>query len=641
MTDDNLQIILQNAIRLHKIGELDQAESCYKQILEQEPSAPNTLHYLSLLKGQQKKYAESADYAKRAIKLAPDNPHFYYTLGNALKNQKQLDEAIDQYRKALSLKKEYAEASYELGSALIAKKDYEEAANAFKQSLATNPKLVEAFTGLGIARNHQKEYRKAIYAFREALELNPNDPIAHLELARALIEERYFPAAEKSLKKVLSINENNREALYLLAEVNYETRDFDSAISNITKLINLGENNEGTSSVFNLANAYANLGVYLQIKGDFDGAEKAFLKALSLNDGNITAYLGLEEMGRFPANFNEIEKIQALIEKSDRYTKSQIGFLHVTLSRILEKQKRDDEAFEHLRIGKQLKREETQWSIEPSRRALEELTHFFTPEFIKAHEGVGNPSTAPIFIVSMPRAGSTLTEQILASHSQVFGAGELGALNGTVSNLVGVNNLDFPQVLKSLSADEFNRLGHTYLEYVKGITPANITADYFTDKLPANFRLIGFIHLILPNAKIIHCIRNPIETCLGCYKQIFRDQNLQFADDLTDVGQYYRLYHNLMEHWKTLFPGKILDVHYEKLVADQEAETRRILEFCGLPWEAQCLEYHKTDRPVFTASSVQVRKPIYSSALGRWKRYEKHLDPLLNALGPLATDYPY
>lgn len=639
MTNDNLQLILQNALRLHKTGQLDQAESCYKQILEQEPSAPNTLHYLSLLKGQQKKYSEAADYATRAIGLAPDNPHYYYTLGNSLKQQNKTDEAITAYQQALVLKPEYAEASYELGGALLTQQKYDAAADAFKQALTVNPTFTEAYIALGITRNHQQQYQKATHALQEAIALNPHDPIALLELATALIEQRYFPAAGEALRKVLALNENNREALYLLAEVCYETRDFDEAIAAITKVIALGENADNPQAIFNHANAYGNLGIYLQIKGDFDGAEKAFLKALSLNEGNVTAYLGLEEIGRFPADFNPIEKINRLIQTPERYTKAQLGFLHVTLSRMLEKQGKDDDAFNHLRIGKQLKRESSHWSLEPTRHAFEELMTFFTPNFIQSHQGVGNPSHAPIFVVSMPRSGSTLTEQILATHSQVYGAGELGALNGAVTNLVGMNNLDFPHVLKSLSDDDFMKIGNQYLDYVNSI--ADIKTSYFTDKLPANFRLIGFIHLILPNAKIIHCVRHPVDTCLGCYKQIFRDQNLEYADDLTDVGEYYRLYNQLMNHWKKLFPGKILDVHYEQLVTDQEAQTRRLLDFCGLPWEAQCLDYHKTQRPVFTASSVQVRQPLYSSALGRWKRSEKHLGPLLDALGPLATDYPY
>jgi hypothetical protein len=258
---------------------------------------------------------------------------------------------------------------------------------------------------------------------------------------------------------------------------------------------------------------------------------------------------------------------------------------------------------------------------------------------VKAHEGVGNPSEAPIFVVSMPRSGSSLTEQILASHSQVFGAGELGAITSAAAKLVGFNNLDFPNVLKSLAPKEFNKLGENYLTYLQTISPPEF--KYYTDKLPANFRLIGFILLILPNAKIVHCLRNPVETCFGCYKQVFRDENLEYTNDLSDIGHYYQLYDKLMNHWKKLFPGKILDVYYEQMVLDQEAQSRRLLDFCGLTWEEQVLDYHKTERPVFTASNVQVRKPIYSSSLNRWKRYEKHLGPLLDILGPIATNYPH
>lgn len=639
MTDTDLQVILQNGVRLHKMGDLEKAESCYQKIIEQAPAAPNTLHYLSLLKGQQKNYPASADYAKQAINLAPENAHYHYTLANALKQQDKLGEAVEIYQKALALQPEYMEASYQLGETLVLQKQWEEAITAFKQALTLNPTLAEAYLGIGVARMNQEQYEKAIPALTEATTICPNAILPHFELARAYMALRMFSFAKKSLEKVLAIDPEHHEALYLLAEVCYETRDFVQAITTINKLISLGEDPRNSAATRNYANAYASLGVYLQITGDFVGSEHAFLKALSIDEGNVTAYAGLEEMDRFPDDFHEVDKIKALLMQPDRYKKSHLAFLHITLSRLLEKQNKDDEAFEQLRIGKQLKHEESKWSIEPTRHAFDDLINFFTPEFMKAHEGVGNPSEAPIFIVSMPRSGSSLTEQILASHSQVFGAGELGAIPNAAGQLVGFNNLDFPNVLKSLTPAQFNDLGENYLTYLRTICPPEF--KYFTDKLPANFRLIGFILLILPNAKIVHCVRNPIETCFGCYKQVFRDENLEYTNDLSDIGHYYQLYDKLMAHWKKLFPHKILDVYYEQMVADQETQSRRLLDFCGLAWEGQVLDYHKAERPIFTASSVQVRKPIYSSALNRWKRYEKHLGPLLDVLGPIATNYPH
>lgn len=640
MTDnDDLQLTLQKAVRLHKAGDLAGAETCYQQILNKEPKAPNTLHYLSLLKGEQKDFVASADYAERAIHLLPDNAHYHYTLGNALKQQGKVAEAILAYQQALSLKPEYPEASYHMGEALLLENQFEDAATAFKQALAINPKLAEAYAGLGIARNNQGEFEKAINALKEAVALNPNEVLAHLELAKALMEKRVFNAVEKHLQHILSMNENHREALHLLAEAYYEMGRFDEAITTINKLIALLDSDNKPGRDTNRARAHANLGVYLQIKGDFDGAEKAFLDALAIDDENVTAFVGLELIDRFPPEFNEIEKIKSMLAKPEKQPQQLLAFLHVTLSRLLEKQKQYDDAFTHLHIGKKIKHAETPWSTEPTRHAFEELKHFFTPEFIKSREGVGNPSSTPIFIVSMPRAGSTLTEQILASHSQVFGAGELGAIAGAVSSIVGVNDLDFPYVLKSLTAQQLFDLGEKYLDHIKRLCSSEY--KHVTDKLPANFRLIGFIHLILPNAKIVHCIRHPVDTCLGCYKQIFKDINLEYSNDLTDLGEYYRLYNDLMNHWKALFPGKILDVHYEQMVVDQEGQSRRLLDFCELPWEDGVLSYHETKRPVFTASTAQVREPIYTSALGRWKHYEKHLGPLFDALGPLATDYPY
>lgn len=236
----------------------------------------------------------------------------------------------------------------------------------------------------------------------------------------------------------------------------------------------------------------------------------------------------------------------------------------------------------------------------------------------------------------MPRSGTTLVEHILASHSRVYGGGELSDLRRLAG---GLNKLsptghDFPDGVADLGPKDLHRLGRTYWEAVRRRAP---DAPHVTDKAPGNFRYLGLIHLMLPRARIIHCVRNPVDTCLSCYKLLFvSGQN--FSYDLVELGRYHRLYTRLMDHWRAVMPGRILDVRYEDLVAAQERETRRLLEFCGLPWEDACLSFHTTRRLVKTASATQVRQPIYKSAVGSWKRYARHLGPLLESLGPLAGD---
>ncbi len=237
--------------------------------------------------------------------------------------------------------------------------------------------------------------------------------------------------------------------------------------------------------------------------------------------------------------------------------------------------------------------------------------------------GLGDPSPVPIFILGMPRSGSTLVEQILASHPQVLGAGELRTLDRLVHQGGGI------EALATLQAEDCRRLGERYLADLRSL-PAGKTR--ITDKMPGNFMYVGLIQLILPHAKIIHTMRDPVDTCLSCFSRLLSVGH-HFSYDLAELGRYYRHYRELMDHWRSVLPaGTMLDVAYEDVVDDLEGQTRRMLEYLGLPWDERCLSFHKTVRPVVTASSVQVRRPLYRSGVARWRQYEAHLGPLLAEL---------
>jgi hypothetical protein len=244
-----------------------------------------------------------------------------------------------------------------------------------------------------------------------------------------------------------------------------------------------------------------------------------------------------------------------------------------------------------------------------------------------------------IFIVGLPRSGSTLVEQILASHSQVEGTSELPIL-GKIAGSIGRyrrDNLQYPESVKDLRDKDWNADGRQYMEESRRHRSSE--RPFFTDKLPNNFSHVGLLHLILPNAKIINARRHPLDSCLGAYKQLF-GQGQHFTYDMFELAEYYKQYHADMMHWHSVLPGKVLDVHYEHTVTDLETQVRRILEHCGLPFEEQCLRFHETDRAVKTASSEQVRQPIYKGALGKWRRYEKHLGPWIEELGDIIEGLP-
>ncbi len=307
-------------------------------------------------------------------------------------------------------------------------------------------------------------------------------------------------------------------------------------------------------------------------------------------------------------------------------------YVHFALGKALEDVGDYGRAFEHFLKGNALKRREVHYDEAAEERNLQLIADVFDSSLIERFAGVGDPSAVPIFIVGMPRSGSTLIEQILASHPQVQAAGERSNLDRIVRTATGADKqIPFPASIRALDTDGFRRLGQAYLASLPALGPGQ---ERITDKTPSNFHHVGLIRLILPNARIIHTMRDPVDTCVSCFSTLFA-QGQTFSFDLAELGRYYRRYDELMKHWRSVLPaGALLDVSYAEVVDDLEAQARRLIEYCGLPWDDRCLSFHETSRPIRTASNVQVRRPLYRSSLARWRRYEAFLEPLLAELHP-------
>ena len=304
--------------------------------------------------------------------------------------------------------------------------------------------------------------------------------------------------------------------------------------------------------------------------------------------------------------------------------------LRYAASELLDKLGRYDEAFAQATGANVLRRPPYDPAIH--QQTFDRLIAYFTRERITALPRAEHRSQKPVFIVGMPRSGTSLVEQILASHPSIHGAGELDFINrvfaGTLSMLSATAN-DYPACLDRLTVDIANGMAEIYLRPLIALDPG---AERITDKLPLNFLHLGLIALLLPDAHVIHCRRDPLDTCLSCYMTEFALAN-DFKYDLTHAGLFYRLYERLMEHWKSVLDIPILDVDYEQMIAEPEVQSRRLIEFVGLPWDEQCLRFHESKRAVITASTQQVREPIYNSSVQRWRHYEKFLGPLKTALG--------
>ena len=368
----------------------------------------------------------------------------------------------------------------------------------------------------------------------------------------------------------------------------------------------------------------------LEAAGELDQAWEILQRVIA---ANYAPTMVVSLYGRMARRRGEQQNAMVLVHQllsSDKISNIDRAGLQFTAADLLDGLGRYDEAFLHAAHGNAMLR--PTYYPEVHEASVDRLIQYFTSEKIRCLPRASYRSEKPVFIVGMPRSGSSLVEQILASHPQVFGAGELDFMFRVVSgtlDMLGAAEADYPHCLDGLSIDQANGMAQIYLEPLIALNPA---AARITDKMPLNFLHLGVIQLLLPDARIIHCRRNPLDTCLSCHMTAFTTGN-DFKYDLTHLGQFHRLQDRIMAHWKQVLDVPILDVQYEDVVADQEGQSRRMIEFIGLPWDDRCLQFHETRRSVATASVVQVRTPIYKSSLARWRNYEKHLGPLKAALG--------
>jgi hypothetical protein len=330
---------------------------------------------------------------------------------------------------------------------------------------------------------------------------------------------------------------------------------------------------------------------------------------------------------RFAPGDRQLAAMELIASDPTRLLAQDRIYLHFALAKAYQDVGEFERCFGHLLEGNTLKRQETAYDEADVRGRLARIAKVFTSALLKEKQGLGDLSSVPIFIVGMPRSGTSLIEQILASHPKVFGAGELMNLAKGVARLC--RPTPYPDVIFAMGQMELQELGANYVAEIRQLAP---NAERITDKMPANFRLAGLIHLALPNARVIHVRRDPVDTCYSCFSKLF-EGNQPYCYDLGELGRYYRAYEALMKHWRNVLPtGFLLEVTYEEVIADPGSEARRIIAHCGLEWDDRCLAFYDIPRPVRTASALQVRQPIYRSSIGRWRFYEHLLGPLIDAL---------
>ena len=499
------------------------------------------------------------------------------------------------------------------------------AAEAYRRILRLQPSLAEAHNNLGNVLKDQGRLNDALAHYQVAARLKPTLLAAHNNLGNICKRQRKFDEAVVAYGRALALNPNLAEVHNNLGAVLREQGHFDQGTAHLQRALALKPD---------YAIAHWNLGGAAKDDGRFDEARAHFDRALALDPLLAEAHWSRAMLKSFQPGDPELDTLEALAVDR-RLTAGQRLYIEFALSKAWDDVGQYDRAFAHALEGSALRRKGVEHDEAATRALFQTTAQVFDAARLERFADAGDPSAVPIFIVGLPRSGSTLVEQILVSHPLVHGGGEQIDLGAVVERLLSSagRQAPYPDSMAQLGRDDLQQLGKAYLAELPPLGPGKTR---MTDKRLGNFRLIGLIRLILPQAKIIHVVRDPVDTCLSCFMHLFTPIQT-FAYDLPELGRYYRQYSELMQHWRKVLPaGAMLEVRYEAVVDDLEGEVRRMLDYCGIAWDPACLSFHKTDRPVRTISNVQVRRPLYRTALGRWRRYQAHLGPLLAELGDLA-----
>ena len=556
-----------------------------------------------------------------ALAARPDHPETQLSLGVALVGLGRVDDGIRHCRRAVELNPDAAGPHLRLGMALAAKSDLRAAYKELARAVELDPTLAETHYQLGVTLHLLERPDAAVHALKRALALRPKMIRALDRLARALTDLQQYEEAIGYYKQALALDSRSPTWHRGIGQVLHYQGRFEEARAAFGKALEREPKHAPT---------YVHLGLTYQAEGYFEEAVAWQKKAIAIDPNNPDAHHALAVIHRFEDAEGRVRELERRLS-TDSLDVEQRAVLNFALGRLYDEVGNFDLAFGCFKAANDLRRTQSDHSPDNYTTFFDRIIATFGKELFHEKAGMGSELERPVFVFGMMRSGTTLVEQILASHPQVHGHGELGGISllaQAMSERLG-GRKPYPESAVGLDATMARALADIHLAQLEREAGDAVRS---VDKQVFNFTRLGLIALLFPRAQLIHCIRDPLDTCLSGFFQDFGPRNA-FTCDLEHIGCYYRDYKRMMAHWHAVLPIPILDVPYEELVGDQEGWSRKLVDFVGLPWDQSCLAFYETKRPVFTASLWQVRQPIYTSSVGRWRHYAKHLGPLFQALG--------
>jgi tetratricopeptide (TPR) repeat protein len=616
----DVQVLMATANALCALGRAREAVALYQRVLEIEPRLPSARNNLGNALQELGDCAQAVDCYRLALASEPDDAEIHCNLSNALRQLGELDEAIACSQRAVALAPELSIAHNNLGMALAAQGSAAEAAPSFRQAVKLNPRFVEALNNLGKALRDLGEHREALAHCRRAVELQPQRADSHYHLGDTLYALGQVAESAASYRRALALRPDYPHAhVGLATALRLQGRGSEAQASCRAAL---AADPDDVAALCLLGDLHAD-------RGEFVQAHELFQRALAIDADFPAVFCSTAAYRRMtPDDAAWLKGTEALLARP-LPLEHEIG-LRYALGKYHDDLRQYDQAFSAYRQANELsQRHETSYDRGQLTRQVDQIIATLGSAFVRAPHAGASASELPVFIVGMPRSGTSLAEQILASHPDAYGAGEVSFWDSAFEAFTSA------EPARGVGADTLAAMALGYLERVSTLAGPALRV---LDKMPANFLYAGLIHAVFPRARILHMRRDPLDTCVSIYFQNFFRRH-PYASDLDELVHYYREYVRVTAHWRTVLPETaLLEIPYEALIADQEYWTRRMLEFIGLPWNPQCLDFHETERVVITASRWQVRQKLNPASVGRWRNYEQYLAPLRPLVSLVSGD---